>query len=188
MQPKDHAAANTLPLAPKERLICHSNNPAIIKARKKINALTRKYSINKSRIIRKHLQAAKNDLEEQYKCIERDHLMNLIAETECEFMANNTAKAWKVVNTITNRKITPSGKIKGKTTEERKDNWFNHFRNLLGKCETSPPVDEIPIIHQDTNIFDGEFSIEQLKEVRKQLRDGKAPGEDGIMPELILLI
>ena len=183
MQAKDHAAATTLPLAPKGRLIRHSNNPAIIKARKKINVLTSKYSINKSRIIRKHLQAAKNDLEEQYKSIEREHLMNLIAETECEFMANNTAKAWKVVNTITNRKTTPSGKLKGKTPEERKENWFNHFHNLLGTPDISPPVDEISIIHQDTNILDGEFSLEELKE--KQLRDGKAPGENGIMPELL---
>ena len=100
-------------------------------------------------------------------------------------MANNTAKAWKMVNTITNRKTTPSGKLKGKTPEKRKENWFNHFLNLLGTPDISPPVDEIPIIHQDTNILDGEFSLEELKEAKKQLRDGKAPGEDGIMPELL---
>ena len=34
-------------------------------------------------------------------------------------------------------------------------------------------------------MFDLEFSLEELKEAKKQLRDGKAPDEDGIMPELV---
>ena len=35
--------------------------------------------------------------------------------------ASNTARAWKVVNTITNRKKMAAGKLKGKTPEERKE-------------------------------------------------------------------
>ena len=36
--------------------------------------------------------------------IEQEHLLSLIEETEKEFKASNTVRAWKVVNTITNRK------------------------------------------------------------------------------------
>ena len=46
--------------------------------------------------------------------------MSLIEETEKEFKASNTARAWKVVNTITNRKTMSSGKLKGKSPEHRK--------------------------------------------------------------------
>ena len=112
----------------------------------------------------------------------------MIAETENEFKASNTAKAWKVVNTITNRKTMPSGKLKGKTPEERKEQWFNHFRKLLGTPDTSSSVEDIPPIHHNVNIEDGAFTLEELREAKKQLRYGKAPGEDGIMPELLKVV
>ena len=136
-------------------------------------------------MIRKCLQTAKNDLAEQYKIIEQDHIRQLISEAECEFKASNPAKAWKLVNTISNRNTTPSCKLKGKSPEERKDQWLNHFRNLLGTPDTNPPVEDIPTIHHNINIPDGEFTLDELKEAKKQLRSGKAPGEDGIMPELL---
>ena len=60
--------------------------------------------------------------------LEQEQLASLIAETENQFKASNTVNAWKVVNTITNRKTMPSGKLKGKTPEERKQQWLNHFR------------------------------------------------------------
>ena len=185
MQAKDHAASIILPLTPKGRKERHSNNPKIVTVRKKIRDLTYRYSINKSRVIRKRLQEAKNVVEELYKLLEQEHLRGLIAETEMEFKASNTAKAWKVVNTITNRKTMKPGKLKGKTPEERKEQWLNHFRDLLGTPDTSPSVEDIPPIYHNVNIEDGAFNLEELRKAKKQLRYGKAPGDDGIMPELL---
>ena len=100
MQAKDHAAEVTIPLLPKGKLERHSNNPEVIAARKKINDLTHRYSVNKSKVIRKRLQEAKHDLEQQYKVLEQEYLTSLIEETEKEFKASNTARAWKVVSMI----------------------------------------------------------------------------------------
>ena len=72
----------------------------MITLRKKINQLAHSYSVNKSKVIRKRLQEAKYELEQQYKVLEEEYITSLIEETECEFKASNTAKAWKVVNTI----------------------------------------------------------------------------------------
>ena len=185
VQAKEHAASIILPLTPKGRKERHSNNPKIVTVRKKIRDLTYRYSINKSRVIRKRLQEAKNVLEEQYKLLEQEHLRGLIAETEMEFKASNTAKAWKVVNTITNRKTMKPGKLKGKTPKERNEQWLNHFRDLLGTPDTSPSVEDIPPIYHNVIIEDGAFNLEELRKAKKQLRYGKAPGEDGIMPELL---
>jgi len=35
------------------------------------------------------------------------------------------------VNAITNRKQAISGKLSGKTPEEKKKQWYTHFKNLL---------------------------------------------------------
>ena len=53
--------------------------------------------------------------------LEEETLQNSIAEADIEFQENNTARAWKVINKVTNRKATTSGKLKGKSPEERKD-------------------------------------------------------------------
>ena len=74
-----------------------------------------------------------------------------------------------MVNTITNRKTTPSGKLKGKTPEEHKQQWFNHFKKLLGTLDSSPSFGEIEIIHHDVNIPDDQFTLEELKEAKKQI-------------------
>ena len=140
-------------------------------ARKNISDLTYWYSNNKSRVIRKRLQEAKNDPEGQYKLLEQDYLRSLIAETENEFRVSNTAKAWKVVNKITNRKTMPSEKLKGKTPEERKEQWFNHFRNLLGTPDTSPSVGDIPPKDHNVNIEVGAFTLKELREAKKQLQN-----------------
>ena len=91
-------------------------------------------------------------------------MTSLIEETEREFKASNTARAWKVVNTITNRKKMAAGKLKGKTPEERKEQWLEHFRNLLGTPDTNPPIDDIPPIFDNVSIEDGAFTLKELKD------------------------
>ena len=63
-----------------------------------------------------------------------------------------------------------------------------HFRNLLGTPDTNPPIEDIPPIFDNVNIEDGAFTLKELKEAKKQLRFGKAPGEDGILPEMLKVV
>ena len=148
------ATSVSLPLVRKDKHFKHANHSTIVLARKEVNDLTRKYNVSKSKAIRKHLQDAKNALHNEYTHLEEDILKQQIVESESAFEANNTAKAWKIVNTITNRKSSPSGKLKGKSPDERTQLWFGHLKKLLGTPDDRPPTDEIELVLNDINIAD----------------------------------
>ena len=108
----------TLPQVKKGKMEKHANNPAIQQARKKVDQLTKKYAINKSSVVRKCLQDAKAALQAEYQRIEETQ--NEIGKISPNFQNRDTGSAWKIVNTISNRKSAPAGKLKGKTPAERK--------------------------------------------------------------------
>ena len=139
----------------------------------------------KSRIVRKHLKEAKEHLQSEYQRIENELLQRQIAEAEFDFHTNNTASAWKTVNKITGRKAAAVGKLKGKSPEERSSTWFNHFKTLIGTPDSSPPPEDIEPLFANLDIIDTEFTIDEVRTAKKQIREGKAPGEDGIMPETL---
>jgi hypothetical protein len=179
------AADETLPTIKNAKQHKHCNQPTIVQARKKVDQLTKRHNTTKSRIVRKHLAAAKKNLQAQYQLLDSETLKQQIAETEADFHANNTAKAWQVVNKITNRKPSTTGKLKGKSPEERKQMWLNHFKNLLGTPDSSPTPEDIPQIFTNLDILDTEFTLNEIREAKKLIKEGKAPGEDGIMPETL---
>ena len=109
-----------------------------------------------------------------------------IAETEADFHSNNTGKAWQIINKITNRKPSIKGKLKGSSPEARKQLWFKHFNDLLGTPATAAQsTQNIQQIYSDLSISDTEFTLDEIREAKKQIKEGKAPGEDGIMPETL---
>ena len=95
--------------------------------------------------------------------LENEFIASLIEETDSEFKASNTAKAWKLVNTITNRKNMPSGKLKGKSPKERKKQWLTHFRNLLGTPDKNPPIENIPLTFKNNIIIEDGVFISGLR-------------------------
>ena len=88
-----------------------------------------------SSVTRKHLKVARQRLNEEYNRLEREYLTAQLEEVELASKTNNSAQAWKIVNNITNRKCAPTGKLKGKSPEERKSQWFEHLKNLLGSSD-----------------------------------------------------
>ena len=49
-----------------------------------------------------------------------------------------------------------------------------------------PPVEDIPSIFSNLGIEDGAFTLSELREAKKQVSFGKAPGEDGLSVEFYL--
>ena len=89
-----HATETVLPPRPKGKRDKHSNNPTVLALRKRINQLAHCCSVSKSKVFRKRLQEAKNEMDQQYKVLQEEYIISQIEETESEFKGSNIAKAW----------------------------------------------------------------------------------------------
>ena len=97
---------------------------------------------------------------------------------------------WSQIDNISGRKARVRVNINADNEEERVLLWVEHFRKLLSPTVQStnrrvvhPPV--LPSIHLDYNT--DPFSTSELKSAVKSLSNGKAPGIDGMVNELLKL-
>ncbi len=77
--------------------------------------------------------------------------------------------------------------VEGGSVEGRLANWEKHFKKLLGQSPSVPCEDIfIESVHplQD-DIETGDFTVAELEEARSKISEGKAGGDDGIMPEVL---
>ena len=99
---------------------------------------------------------------------------------------NSYQLSWKLINEISDRKVSRKGQIEGDTKEERINNWYKHFQGLLG----NPPdiqenEDEIEKVIENLNINDGPFTQEEYQEAKRSITEGEAAGYDNITPEVL---
>ena len=78
-------------------------------------------------------------------------------------------------------------KLRGKTPDERKQQWFNHFKKLLGSpIEQSETPNILTVLSpEQVQIDSSKFVLEEVIKARKDVKEGTAAGEDDIMPEVI---
>ncbi len=81
-----------------------------------------------------------------------------------------------MINTITGKVPSVTGKIRGNSPEERVGKWRDHFSSLLGQ----PP----PVENPDDIITDP-FTLEEYRIAKTGIKEGKACGDDNIAPEIL---
>ena len=52
-------------------------------------------------------------------------------------------------------------------------------------AQTEDADEQIQTIFENLNIDDGDFTIEEYRKAKKACKEGKKPGEDGIVPEIL---
>ena len=70
--------------------------------------------------------------------------------------------------------------------EKRTENWFNHFKDLLGEePNIEGEEEEISPIFTDVNVEEGPFTMIEFLKIKRDLSERKSAGEDGIVVEVI---
>ena len=180
------AAKEMIPVVPKTKSIHLSDNPRVSKARINLQTASKKYEIKRSKENRIEVKACKQAINNIYEELEEKELTERINDINQAHVTQQHGKAWKLINDITGRKNTPAGKLNAKSQEERKKLWYDHFSKLLGEKPTlHDEEEEIEDILVNLGIDDGPFTMEEYKKAVNTCKEGKSPGEDGIVPELL---
>ena len=79
------------------------------------------------------LKDKKKELEKVYDTVLSEELNDKVTQIEETNRYNKHHVSWKLINKITGRKATKRGILKGKSKEDRVNNWYNYFKELLGK-------------------------------------------------------
>ena len=161
------------------------------KARKEVKNAYNAYEKRPSRSKQKELQKRKECLQKAYLEVEAKELDEMIRQVETADNQRRHGESWKLINKITGRKAARKCMIKGKTKEERVENWLQHFKTLLGKKTTEESNEEtgedgeLEKVLTDLNIEDGAFSQTELQKAKKSLKRGRQTGSDNTAPEVL---
>ena len=167
-----------------------SKDVRIIVARKRVQDAFLEFSITSSSANEIQLQNMKEELRQIYTAIHEEELDTMIQQIETCNTNYKHGESWRLINSITGRKSSKFGLIKGNSKEERLNLWYKHFSYLLGKESDSEALKEsesIPVIFRDLDINDGPFTPQELEKVKKGLSNGKALGPDNISSEVLKL-
>lgn len=116
---------------------------------------------------------------------ELNHKVTLIEKSN---RTNKHQENWKIINKSTRRKTTKRATLKEQNKEERVKHSYNYFKELLGKprkiTDQKQTVNRI-LDNSDLNIKTGHVTNSEYEQVRKQIKENKAPGLDDINPEVL---
>ena len=180
------AAEQVIPVKKRSRKICFSSDNRVSSARNVVQQNYNIYQQETTEANRLNYKRAKKSLEETYNLVSEEDLTRKLLQVEKAHVNCKHGESWKLINEITGRRTSARGQLEGKTQQERVENWYNHFKSLLGNPPDIDNEDEdIPPILKDLNIKVGPFDQEEYNKAKGSLVEGKSCGEDGIPPEVL---
>ena len=175
-----------LPKKQREKKTCTSEDVRVVTKREELMKAQEKNHLDPGERNREVVAEKKKLLQECYGEVEGEFVAKKIRSIEKYSVHQNTKKSWDLVNEVTHRKKANCGLIEGGSAVERLKNWENHFVKLLGQPPEVPDEDIIiRTINPPLDINIDPFTDSELNLARKQIKEGKAFGEDGISPEVM---
>ena len=187
IQANREVAEELIPQKKKGKRKKPANDIRIEASRKSVQTAFSEYHRNSTTGNQITLQNEKNKLSEIYLNIQEEELSEMIQKVEDADTNYKHKLSWKLINEITGRKTAKQGMIRGNSKEERINQWFKHFSDLLGKepVITDNTIEDLPTILKDVDINDNAFTLEELVYAKKNLCEGKSTGPDDIPSEVI---
>ena len=144
------------------------------------------YCANTNEYNRLGYEHAKKEVEKAYNIVTEKDLSEYIKVIEKSNMIGKHRYLWELINKITGRITSRKGQINGATATKGIENWFQHFKNLLGnKATIEDESEEIAPIFNDVEIRRNVFSMDEYEKVKSTLVSGKASGEKGSNPKYL---
>ena len=109
------------------------------------------------------IRKASEELDHQYKKEQEKYVKNKLAVLNNAHTNTKSKVVWQIANEIGNRKKSKGSILKGKSKQDRLDQWKNYFTSLLGQ---TPSVINIPT----KRMIDLELCIEKNDFTMKNYR------------------
>jgi len=173
-----------IPLKPKVRKRVPWESKDIEEKRDKVREAAQIKDADPTRRNNASFQRAKMELKDEYDVELKNYIESKTDQIKRSSENKQSALAWQTVNEISGRKKTSRAKLKATSQQDRLNKWKFHFQNLLGKPPTIKDHQIQPVIDYQLDIKLGNFSLEELNKALSKMQNGKAPGLDGIPPEV----
>ena len=90
-----------------------------------------------------------------------------------------------MINEITGRRTAKKGIIKANDKRDRINKWYTYLQERLGKERTvEGDLDAISPILRGMELEDGPITEAEYTAVKKSIKEGRACGPDGILPDV----
>ena len=128
-----------------------------------------------------NIRIAQSNLRNTYDRVEDTRINNILHSFETS-SSSAIKNAWDLVKKLSGKKSRSVVFIEG---TDRLKSWENHFKNLLNAdsldLDNPPPI--MKVFDESLEIPSGIITKDELDSAIDQLKNGKAPGLDGLPPE-----
>ena len=140
IEANQYAASETIPIITNRPSTAPQNSQSIEVKRNAVSQAIKVSLENPSPEKSEQIRKASEELD-QYRKEQEKYVKNKIAELNNAHTNKKSEVVWQIVNEICHRKESKRSILKGKSKQDRLNQWKNHFSNLLGQA---PPIINIP--------------------------------------------
>ena len=184
MQACTEAAEETIPKRQMIRTALPWEDGDIMACRDRVKELAAVKRRTKRAVDKAIFSEAIKDLDAMYLDKQAAYVEGKVVEINTAHHQCRSKTVWKIVNEVTGRKKSDSGRLKALNPSERIKAWENHFSTLLGSTPTTTRAPIRTIIPDELPINTENFTIDELQCCIKSLKNGKACGLDDIPAEV----
>ena len=159
----------------KPRRKLNSDDPRIIRAR---NAISTAYKTITGKKGHSNLYKQKKfEMYQIYKEINDEDLEKKVLKIEQADRSMRYLESWSLINEISGRKSSQTSQLNGNSDEDRVNQWYIHFRNLLGNStEATDENEELLPVFEKLPINDVVFTPEEYSKATMSIKCGKSAG------------